>query len=118
MSAGTFDARIWVALAIIMAVVVGIVRLALWQRSAPEPDHAPPWRLATLIGLQVLAGALLWLTLFPPAGILRAGTLIVATAGSPASIQQSTGDVLIALPEAGEIAGAILRDNALRVYPQ
>lgn len=106
MSATAFDARLWVALAITIGVALSIGRLWLWQRAAAAADAAPRWRLLTLIGLQVVAGALLWFTLFPPAALLRSGTLIVATAGSPATIAATPGDVLVALPEAGEVAEA------------
>ena len=110
---------LWTALVIVAAVVLGIVRLVLWQRSAPEPG-APRWRLATLIGLQVLAGALLWFTLNPPASVIRTGTLIVATAGSPAVIEAGPGDILVALPEAGPVTDATRVPDlatALRRYP-
>ncbi|CAL1692180.1 hypothetical protein MMB232_02339 [Brevundimonas subvibrioides] len=106
MMAGTFDARLWVALILLIAVATGLIRLWLWQRAAAVADRAPAWRLLTLAGLQVLAAALLWFTLFPPPAVLRSGTLIVATAGSPATIATVPGDVLVALPEAGEIEGA------------
>lgn len=106
MMAGAFDARLWAALVIIVAVVAGVGRLLLWQRAAAEADRAPHWRMLTLAGLQVAAGALLWLTLFPPSAVLRSGVLVVATAGSPATIATTPGDALVALPEAGEIAGA------------
>ena len=106
MTAGAFDARLWVALILLVAVVAGLGRLWLWQRAAAEAVKAPRWRLLILAGLQVAAGALLWFTLYPPAAVLRSGTLIVATAGSPATLETTPGDVLVALPEAGEIAGA------------
>lgn len=106
MTAGAFDARLWVALVLGVAVAAGLLRLLLWQRAAVEGDKAPRWRLLTLGGLQVAAGALLWFTLFPPAAVLRSGTLIVVTAGSPATIARTPGDVRVALPEAGEIAEA------------
>ena len=106
MTAGALDTRLWVALVLAVGVAAGLLRLWLWQRAAIEGDRAPRWRLLTLGGLQVAAGALVWFTLFPPAAILRSGTLIVATAGSPATIAMSPGDVRVALPEAGEIAEA------------
>ncbi|WGM48012.1 hypothetical protein KOAAANKH_02900 [Brevundimonas sp. NIBR10] len=109
----------WTALVILAAVVLGIVRLILWQRSA-GPARAARWRLMTLIGLQVLAGAMLWLTLHPPASPIRTGTMIVATAGSPATIAAEPGDILIALPEAGPVTDATRVPDlatALRRYP-
>lgn len=106
MTAGALDARLWVAMAITITVVAGVVRLWLWQRAAAEADRAPRWRLLTLAGLQIVVGALLWLTLFPPTALLRSGILIVATDGSPATLPTTPSDTLVALPEAGEIAGA------------
>jgi len=106
MTAGAFDARLWVGLVLLIAVAGGLARLWLWQRAAAEADKAPLWRLLTLAGLQIAAGTLFWFTLYPPAAVLRSGTLVVATAGSPATIETSPGDVLVALPEASEIAGA------------
>ena len=109
----------WTALIILAAVLVGIVRLFLWQRSVGAAG-GPRWRLATLIGLQILAAGLLWLTLHPPASAIRTGTMIVATTGSPAIIATEPGDILIALPEAGPITKATSVPDlatALRRYP-
>ena len=109
----------WTAVTITVAVVLGIARLILWQRSA-GPGGAPRWRLATLVGLQILAGGLLWLTLHPPPSAIRTGTMIVATAGSPATIATEPGDILIALPEAGPVTDATRVPDlvtALRRYP-
>ena len=108
----------WTALVIVAAVILSIVRLVFWHRRAET--QGPRWRTAALIGLNVLAGALLWLTLNPPASIVRTGTLIVATAGSPGTIPTTSGDVLVALPEAGPVAEAIRVPDlatALRRYP-
>lgn len=109
---------LWKAVVIALAVIVGVVRLVLWHRKAAP--QGPRWRTAVLTGLTVLAGLLLWLTLNPPASIVRTGTLIVATAGSPGTIQTAPGDILVALPEAGPIAGASRVPDlatALRRYP-
>jgi hypothetical protein len=109
----------WTAVTIAVAVVLGIVRLILWQRSAGSAG-APRWRLVTLVGLQVIAGGLLWLTLHPPVSTIRTGTMIVATGGSPATIATEPGDILIALPEAGPVTDATRVPDlatALRRYP-
>ncbi|MGV3577908.1 hypothetical protein [Brevundimonas sp.] len=108
----------WTAVVIALAVILGFVRLVLWHRKA-EPQ-GPRWRTAVMMGLTVLAGLLLWLTLNPPASIVRTGTLIVATAGSPGTIQTTPGDILVALPEAGPVADAVRVPDlatALRRYP-
>ena len=108
----------WTALIIVAAVILGVVRLVLWHRRSET--QGPRWRAATLMGLQVVAGLLLWLTLHPPASAIRTGTMIVATAGSPATIPTAPGDILIALPEAGPVAEATRVPDlatALRRYP-
>ncbi len=108
----------WTALVIVAAVMTGVVRLVLWHRKAET--QSPRWRVAVLMGLQVLAGVLLWLTLNPPASIVRTGTLIVATAGSPGTIATEAGDTIVALPEAGPVDGAVRVPDlatALRRYP-
>ena len=109
---------LWTALVIVAAVAMGVVRLVLWHRKAET--QGPRWRVATLMGLQVVAGLLLWLTLNPPASVIRTGTLIVATAGSPAAVQLAPGDILVALPEAGPVTDATRVPDlatALRRYP-
>ncbi|WP_298160842.1 hypothetical protein [Brevundimonas sp.] len=108
----------WTALVIGGAVILGIVRLILWHRKAEV--QAPRWRVATLMGLQVVAGLSLWLALNPPPSVIRTGALIVATAGSPATVPTAPGDILIALPESGPVAGATRVPDlatALRRYP-
>jgi len=109
---------LWTAIVIVAAVVIGVVRLILWHRKAET--QGPRWRVAVLMGLQVVAGLLLWLTLNPPASVIRTGTLIVATAGSPGTIQAAPGDILVALPEAGPVIEATRVPDlatALRRYP-
>lgn len=108
----------WTAVVIVAAVITGFVRLVLWHRKA-EPQ-GPLWRTAVLIGLTGLAGALLWLTLNPPAAVIRTGTLIVATAGGPDAIPTEPGDTIVVLPEAGPVEGGVRVPDlatALRRYP-
>ena len=110
----------WTALVIVGGIVLGVIRLLRWQGSAAPGAQAPRWRLAALIGLQVVAGALVWLTLNPPSSVIRTGTLIVATGGSPATFPTAPGDILVALPEAGPVTGATRVPDlatALRRYP-
>lgn len=109
---------LWTAIVIVAAVVVGLVRLILWHRKAET--QGPRWRVATLMGLQVVAGLLLWPTLNPPSSVIRTGTLIVATAGSPAAVALAPGDILVALSEAGPVTDATRVPDlatALRRYP-
>ena len=112
------DPAFWTAVVIVGAVALGAVRLVLWHRRAET--QGPRWRVATLMMLQIVAGLFLWLTLNPPASAIRTGTMIVATAGSPAVIETAPGDILIALPEAGPVAGATRTPDlatALRRHP-
>lgn len=114
------DPVLWTGLLIAAAVAAGVVRVVLWARSAPEAERTPRWRLTALILLQLLAGGLLWLTLNPPTSLIRTGTMIVATAGSPATVPTAPGDILIALPEAGPVQGAERAPDlatALRRHP-
>ena len=109
---------VWTAVVIALAVIAAVVRLVLWHRRAETPG--PRWRTAVLMALTVLAGLLLWLTLNPPASIVRTGTLIVATAGSPGAVPTGPGDILVALPGAGPVAEAQRVPDlatALRRYP-
>lgn len=117
---GGFDARGWAAVVIALAVAIGVIRLLLWQRSAPTDVRAPGWRLALLAALQLTAGALLHLVLFPPGVIAQNSTLIVATSGAPGSIERRRNEILVALPEAGELEGAVRVPDlatALRRFP-
>lgn len=116
-------APIWVTLAIVAALGVGLVRLFLWQRaaSAEAKAKAPLWRIVALAGLQIATAALLHLTLMPPSVGLRSGSLVVLTAGAPADVETVPGDVLVALPEAAANDRAIRTPDlatALRRNPQ
>lgn len=120
MIGGGFDSRAWVGVAIGLALVLAIVRLLLWQRSAPVEARSPRPRMGLLLGLQLVAGLLLYLTLFPPSDTVRTGALIVATHGATAPISRASGDILVALPEAGALAGAVRVPDlatALRRFP-
>lgn len=114
------DLKTWTAVLIATAVVGGVVRLALRRRSASAGTRGPSWRFASLIGLQILGGVLLHLTLFPPSLGTAPGRLVIATRGTPPTLRGS-GDVLVALPEAELAAGAIRvpdLGSALRLYPE
>lgn len=100
------DLKLWVALAIVLAIAMGVIRLVHWQRGAPTEARAPRWRLALLIALQLAAGGLLYMMLFPPSVATRTGTIVVATRGAPSALALTAGEVLVALPEAGAIDGA------------
>ncbi len=115
------DPRLWAAIVTVVAVCVGVVRLLLWQRAASAEERAPTWRVGALTALQIACAVLLWLTLFPPAAVIRSGALIVATRGAPAGIPHGPGDILIALPEAGPVADAVRVPDlatAFRRYPR
>ncbi len=117
---GAFDSRFWAAALIVLAVAIGVIRLLLWQRSAPMAARAPGWRIALLAALQLTAGVLLHLVLFPPAVAMQSSVLIVATAGTPETIARRPDEILVAIPEAGDIEGALRIPDlatALRRFP-
>ena len=109
----------WLTAAVIAAAVLaGIIRLWLWRRAAPT--DAPAWRLPALVGLQVVAAALLWLTLNPPAAVMSGISLRVLTGGD---LEQTAapGEILVALPEARARADATRVPDlatALRRFPE
>jgi hypothetical protein len=110
-----------VAAILTLAVVLGCMRLLLWQRRAPASSRARRWRLAVLLALQPVAAMLLYCALFPPAAAGKAtGTLVIATSGAPRFVPTGPGERLIALPEAPAVVGAELLPDlgtALRRYP-
>lgn len=106
--------ELWTAILIALAVGGGSVRLALRAR------RGPAWRLPALIILQVTGGTLLYLTLFPPPVGTAPGRLVVATHGAKPALRAS-GDIVVALPEAGALPGAVRvpdLGSALRLYPE
>lgn len=115
-----FDPRLWTMGLIGLVVALGVLRLMMWQRSAPLAARSPKTRLALLVGLNLGCGLLLYLSLFPPNDTVRSGALIVATAGTKMPPELRPGDVLVALPEADAIAGAVRTPDlatALRRFP-
>ena len=107
----------WIGILIAVVTVAGVVQTVLRRSTAAR---GPAWRFATLIALQLLAGALLYLTLFPPSVGTAPGRLVVATHGAKPALRTS-GDVLVALPEAGPLPGAVRVPDlgaALRLYPE
>ena len=70
----------WVTAAVIAAaVLLGAARLLLWRRASRA--DAPLWRLGALVGLQMTAAVLLYLTLNPPATVVGAAALRVVMPG-------------------------------------
>lgn len=117
---GAASIPVWVGVAIGLIVTISLVRLILWRQSAPADRRSPVWRLVLLIILTVAVGVLLHLTLFPPVTPVRTGALVVATRGAPSVIATRPGDRLVALPEAGGVAGATRAPDlatALRRFP-
>ena len=104
---------------LVLAALLAIARLLLWQRRAPTAA----WRIFALIALQPVTAGLLYLTLLPPLLPGSAGTLVIATAGTPrpaAMVAVAAGDALVTLPEATEIPGAERAPDlatALRRHP-
>lgn len=106
------------AMVVTLVALLGIGRTLWWQRMSPAPSK--PWRLAILIGLQLVSAALLWLTLEPPLQSGNAGTLVIATAGTPRLAALATSDTLVALPEATDLSGVTRVPDlasALRRHP-
>lgn len=103
---------------LMLAVLIAWVRLWRWHRNATIRRRA--WRIVALAALQpVLAGAL-FLTVFPPPRIAATRELVIATAGAPRLVATGANETLIALPEAGNIVGAIREPDlgtALRHRP-
>ncbi|WP_426000203.1 hypothetical protein [Caulobacter sp. DWR1-3-2b1] len=121
MIAEGLNPEFWTTALIVLAVAGGTLRLVLWRRSVPVAARGPVWRFAALIALQGLAGVLLHLMLFPPKVATPPGRLVVATRGAKLATAREPSDILIALPEAGPIAGAIKTPDlgvALRRYPE
>lgn len=95
-----------IVLLLVLAVVLGSVRVLWFSRRGVARPHA--WRIALLLLLQLVSAAALYRTLFPPAVSVGANVLVVATAQSPANISATlaVNERLVALPEAGPIAAA------------
>lgn len=99
-----------------VAALLAIARLLIWQRRAP----AALWRITALIALQPLFAGLLYLTLVPPLRPGSAGTLVIATAGTPRLTALAVADALVTLPESADIPGAERAPDlatALRRHP-
>ncbi|MDH5824432.1 carboxypeptidase regulatory-like domain-containing protein [Luteimonas sp. RD2P54] len=105
-----------------LAVVLACARLLLRQWRAAPAARARAWRLALLLALQPVAAWLLYRTLLPPELPTRAGTMTVLTAGATRAQLDSAprGEVLVALPEAPQLADASRVPDlgtALRLHP-
>ncbi|MFC3551946.1 carboxypeptidase regulatory-like domain-containing protein [Lysobacter cavernae] len=91
-----------------LAVVLASARLLYRQLRGDAAQRSRGWRLALLLLGQPLCAALLYAALLPPTRPGEAGTMVVATAGATAAQldARTTGDTLVALPEAPSLAGA------------
>ena len=92
-------------LLLVVALLVGSARMSWFAwRQVPRPRL---WRVMLLLFLQTASVLLLYRTLVPPETAIAAETLIVATENAPANLAQtaSADERVIALPEAGAIAG-------------
>ena len=110
-------AKMVLACILAVAVCAAWIRLILWRRSALASAPASPvWRFATLMALQPVWAALLFLGLFPPGHPVVGGVLTVVTANARGPV---TGVHPIAMPETS-VAGierAPDLGTALRRYP-
>lgn len=84
--------------------VISMTRLVWRHRAAPPSQRARAWRFALLLFAQPVCAALLYFALQPPTSPGEAGTLTVLTQGARTGTGQG-GDAIVALPEAGEVAG-------------
>ncbi|MFC5578220.1 carboxypeptidase regulatory-like domain-containing protein [Lysobacter niabensis] len=102
------DTQRLVVLLLALAVAVGIARVLwfAWRRAPVARPRA--WRLATLAVMQLAAAALLYRVLVPPSVTTGVGTLVVATAGTPANAVATLApdERLVALPEAPPLSAA------------
>lgn len=110
-----------IAVVLGVATLLAIARLLLRQWRCEPGQRSRAWRLALLVLAQPLCATLLYLTLLPPSLPGTAGTLVVATAGTPAEQWRSAGSELrLALPEARALPGAERVPDlatAIRRYP-
>jgi hypothetical protein len=105
--------------AALLALGVLLAWLRLWgaQRTG---TGARGGRLLALSLLQPLLAASLYLVLFPPARMVEAGALTVLTEGATAADVARAQGLVLALPEAGAVAGATRVPDlasALRAHP-
>ena len=105
--------------AALLALGVLLAWLGLWvaQRGV---TGARGTRLLALCLLQPLLAASLYLVLFPPARMVEAGALAVLTEGATAADGARAQGLVLALPEAGEVAGVPRVPDlasALRAHP-
>ncbi|MBW8312183.1 MAG: hypothetical protein K0M64_09135 [Rhizobium sp.] len=91
-----------VGFSLAVIVLLASARLA-WQWRA----GTLPWpRFALRVAGQAAGAALLYFVFFPPLQPGREGALVVLAAGATAPANLAPGDVVVALPEAGDVAGA------------
>lgn len=104
--AHTFDLAILVRAVLAVVVVLSMARLIV-RHQRTVGSRAAPWRIALLLLAQPLCAVLLYFALLPPTTPGEAGTLVVATAETPASMLGAGqgGDAIVTLPEAPARAG-------------
>ncbi|WP_374473482.1 carboxypeptidase regulatory-like domain-containing protein [Arenimonas sp.] len=91
-----------VGISLLAIVLLSTARLA-WQLRA----GTLPWpRFLLRFAGQAASAALLYFVLFPPLQPGHAGALVVLTAGAGMPANLSPGDMLVVVPEAGDVAGA------------
>lgn len=103
----------WVAVALALIVLVASLR----QLRHPAARRG---RQIAVIALQVLAAALLYACLLPPAQRVPARGLVVIGAGAGSAGALPTGGTHVVLPEAGDVVGAARVPDlatALRLHP-
>ncbi|MBY4599382.1 carboxypeptidase regulatory-like domain-containing protein [bacterium BD-1] len=91
-----------VGISLVAIVLLASARLA-WQWRAGRLQGP---RFALRVAGQAAVAALLYLVFFPPLQPGREGALVVLSGGATAPANLAAGDVLVALPEAGDAHGA------------
>ncbi|MUV14751.1 carboxypeptidase regulatory-like domain-containing protein [Noviluteimonas gilva] len=118
----TFDLAVVVGCVLAIVVVFSMTRLIVRHMRTAATQRAATWRVAVLVLAQPVCAALLYFALLPPTTPGEAGTLVVATAETPASALGAGqgGDAVVALPEAPALAGVERAPDlgtALRRHP-
>src|SRR5207342_1039882 len=107
MTLGGLTLNLWVGGILAIVVVFSMARLLVRHMRTATTHRVATWRIATLVLAQPLCAVLLYFALLPPTTPGEAGTLVVATANTPATAlrEGQGGDAIVALPEAPALAG-------------
>src|SRR5689334_16456296 len=107
LGAHSFDIAVVAAWVLAVVVVFAMARLIVRHLRTNPTQRAASWRVTTLVVAQPICAVLLYFALLPPTTPGEAGTLVVATAQTPAWAVRAGqgGDAVVALPEAPALPG-------------